>query len=291
MTTESMAGYGSAAARPASLVIPNAAVFTQATTAGDITGDYPSLYLPYVGSLSAAQIVAEGEEIKESDTHAKELAVKTQKVALLNVFTNESNATADGNATAGGSGADVVTVITEGMRKSITEKINAIFWQNPAPTDGQPESKPTGLFNYPGIIQGGNITNKLDPIIDAIAQVSANGGTPTALVMGYGTWAYLLKMRYAEGQPMINPDVANEPTPALFGVPVYLDNMAPDGKILVNSSKDVYSASGQITVSRTDDRYFEKDSFGVRITVRIGWGIPYPNHLAVLTVNQTTTTK
>ena len=80
--------------------------------------------------------------------------------------------------------------------------------------------------------------------------------------------------------------MANTPTPALFGLPVHLDGMAPDGKILVNSVGDVYSATGDINIARTDDRYFERDSFGVRLTFRFGWGVPYPDHLAVITVNK-----
>ena len=172
------------------------------------------------------------------------------------------------------------------MKKTIIDKANAILWQNPAPTEGKPETAPTGLFNYPGIIQGGNITNTLDPIVDAIASISTNGGAPTGLVMNYGVWAYLLKLRDAEGRLIISPDVANTPTPALFGLPVHLDGMAPDGKILVNSIGDVYSATGDINIARTDDRYFERDSFGVRLTFRFGWGVPYPDHLAVITVNK-----
>ena len=259
-------------------------------------GDSPSLYVPYIGTRAAASIVAEGAAINESDTKPLELAIRTQKVAVLNVFSNESGAqSAASNGNVGGSGIDVVGMLTDGMKKTIIDKANAILWQNPAPTEGKPETAPTegkpetaptGLFNYPGIIQGGNITNTLDPIVDAIASISTNGGAPTGLVMNYGVWAYLLKLRDAEGRLIISPDVANTPTPALFGLPVHLDGMAPDGKILVNSIGDVYSATGDINIARTDDRYFERDSFGVRLTFRFGWGVPYPDHLAVITVNK-----
>lgn len=280
-------GFGSVSSAPAKQIIPDAGVFAQTTIAGSVQGDSPSLYVPYIGTSAAASIVAEGAAINESDTKPLELAIRTQKVAVLNVFSNESGAqSAASNGNVGGSGIDVVGMLTDGMKKAIIDKANAILWQNPAPTEGKPETAPTGLFNYPGIIQGGNITNTLDPIVDAIASISTNGGAPTGLVMNYGVWAYLLKLRDAEGRLIISPDVANTPTPALFGLPVHLDGMAPDGKILVNSIGDVYSATGDINIARTDDRYFEHDSFGVRLTFRFGWGVPYPDHLAVITVNK-----
>lgn len=209
-------GFGSVSSAPAKQIIPDAGVFAQTTIAGSVQGDSPSLYVPYIGTSAAASIVAEGAAINESDTKPLELAIRTQKVAVLNVFSNESGAqSAASNGNVGGSGIDVVGMLTDGMKKTIIDKANAILWQNPAPTEGKPETAPTGLFNYPGIIQGGNITNTLDPIVDAIASISTNGGAPTGLVMNYGVWAYLLKLRDAEGRLIISPDVANTPTPRI----------------------------------------------------------------------------
>ena len=180
-------GFGSVSSAPAKQIIPDAGVFAQTTIAGSVQGDSPSLYVPYISTRAAASIVAEGAAINESDTKPLELAIRTQKVAVLNVFSNESGAqSAASNGNVGGSGIDVVGMLTDGMKKTIIDKANAILWQNPAPTEGKPETAPTGLFNYPGIIQGGNITNTLDPIVDAIASISTNGGAPNGLVMNYG---------------------------------------------------------------------------------------------------------
>lgn len=290
MATTALGGFGSVSSAPATSILPDAAIYKLTNIAGVIQGDNPALYVPYNSTRPAAQIVKEGAEITESDTQPLEMAIRTQKVAILSVFSNESNAQSTGEPSyVGGNGTDVVGMITTGLTTSIIQKMNAIFWQNPAPESGKPESVPTGLFNYPGIVKGGNITDALDPIIDAMATVSNNGGTPTHLVMNYGSWAYLLKMRLADGTPQIAPDVANAPTPTLFGLPVYLDPMAPDGKILIHSMPAVYSATGPINAQRSSERYFERDSFGMRLTVRIGWGVPYPDRLAVVTINKTTT--
>lgn len=282
----SMSGYGDVSTAPASQTIPDAAVLTGTNVVGKVYGDNPSMYLPYVSQNTAAEIVAEGAEIKEGEAAANQLAIQTQKVAVLQVFTNESAARSTGTPnTVGGEGGQITTLLSTSLQRALITKANAILWQNPAPAEGKPESKPTGLFNYPGTIQGGTITNKLDPIVDAIAQISTNGGTPTTLVMNYGTWAYLLKLRDGDGTLVIAPDVANAPAPQLFGLTVRLDTMAPDNKILVYGPQDVYSSVSDVAGARTTDRYFERDSFAVRFTFRFGWGIPYPDHLAVVPVN------
>lgn len=128
MTVTALPGFGSVSSAPAKQIIPDAGVFAQTTIAGSVQGDSPSLYVPYIGTRAAASIVAEGADINESDTKPLELAIRTQKVAVLNVFSNESGAqSAASNGTAGGSGIDVVGMLTDGMKKTIIDKANAIL--------------------------------------------------------------------------------------------------------------------------------------------------------------------
>ena len=125
---------------------------------------------------------------------------------MLNVFSNESGAqSAASNGTAGGSGIDVVGMLTDGMKKTIIDKANAILWQNPAPAEGKPQTAPTGLFNYPGIIQGGNITDTLDPIVDAIS-LTLSYQSPTALLQDIaelGIWQALRPSNEAAAQEIV----------------------------------------------------------------------------------------
>lgn len=143
-------GFGSVSSAPAKQIIPDAGVFAQTTIAGSVQGDSPSLYVPYIGTRAAASIVAEGAAINESDTKPLELAIRTQKVAVLNVFSNESGAqSAASNGNVGGSGIDVVGMLTDGMKKTIIDKANAILWQNPAPRKASPRPRPPACSTTP----------------------------------------------------------------------------------------------------------------------------------------------
>lgn len=258
-------------------IIPNALVLTQTTVAQRIEGDTPSLNVPYVSTAPAAQIIAEGDEIPEGGGQLSQMAIHTQKVAVLTAITNEA-ALSD----------DVKSLISQGMARAVTDKADAVFLQAPAPSDGKVGV--TGLFNYPGIptvgtivVSGANRTG-LDAIIDAIASISSSNGTPSAIIMGYGTWAGLLKMRLGDGTPQISPDVSNTPTPSLFGIPVVLNAQAPNGKIAVIDQREIIAAVGQITAAATSDRYFERDTSAMRSTFRFGFGIIHPDRCAIVTV-------
>lgn len=257
---------------PAEKVIPSALVFTHTTVGGHIEGDTPSLNVPYVSSTPAAEIVAEGNEIPENDGAISVLPIHTRKVAVLNAITNEASLD-DG----------IKNILSQGMLRAVIAKADAVFLQNPTPDTGQ--AGVTGLFNIPGIPIAGNIEDSLDPLIDAIASISGHNGTPTNIIMGYGTWAKLLKLRLADGAPQISPDVANAPTPVLFGVPVTLNAQTPDDKIIVTDRSEIISAAGDITAASSGERYFERDTSAMRATFRFGFGVIHPDRLAIVTTN------
>lgn len=259
---------------PPDEIIPDALILTLTTIGGRIEGDAPSLNVPYVGTEGAAQIVAEGDEIPDGGIAVSELHVATRKVATITALSNE--ATYEPN---------VKDMIASGVARSVTVKANVVFLQNPAPEEGQ--TGVTGLFNQPGAIDAGTIDGAktgLDPIIDGIATISTNGGTPTHIIMAYGTWAQLLKLKTTQGRALISPDTANAPVPQLFGLPVILTAQAPDGKIMVTCQSEIISAVGQITAASSDQRYFERDTTLLRSTFRFGYGVIHADRLARITV-------
>lgn len=258
-------------------IIPDALVMKLTTIGGRIEGDAPSLNVPYVGTEANAQIVAEGDEIPDGGIAVSELHITTRKVATITAISNEATFE-----------PDVKTMIANGVARSVAVKANAVFLQNPAPTEGQ--AGVTGLFNYPGVVDAGTIDNAntgLDPIIEGIAQISTNGGTPTHIIMSYGTWAQLLKMKTIQGLSQISPDAANAPVPQLFGLPVILTAQAPNNEIMVTCQQEIISAVGNISAASSDQRYFEKDTTLIRSTFRFGFGIIHPNRLAKINVTLT----
>lgn len=259
---------------PATTIVPEALILSQATYGARVEGDAGTLTIPYVSTPPAAQVVKEAAEIPDGNAQTAEITVTTQKVASLQVLSNEVKYR-----------TELQDMIVEGLRRSVTDRADAVFLQNTAPEAGHPATHPTGLFNYPGIIQGDTITNTLDPLIDAIGKIATNNGIPSALIMNAATWAQLLQLKYADGRPVIDPSAANSPAPVLYGVPVTLNGQAPTGKILINSIREVVAAYGPVNAANSQDRYFENDSFAIRSTLRLGWGVIHPNRLAVITVN------
>ena len=83
-------------------------------------------------------------------------------------------------------------------------------------------------------------------------------------------------------------DIANSPTPAIYGIPIILNMQTPAGTILLNDSSQVLSAASQAAAT-SDQAYFANDSLAIRVTMRLGFGVLRPNRLARLTVNTATT--
>lgn len=256
--------------------IPEALVLTQTTVSGTVQGDQPSVRIAYVDQDPDPEVVAEGGDIDAKDPKLSELVVNTQKVGIITVVSNEAY-----------SYTNATRLLGNSLSRAIASKANRLFLQNAAPAEGQ--TGITGLANYPGIIDGGTITDRLTPLIDAIATIATNGGTPTAILAGYDAWAWLLKLAYADGTPQISPDVANSPTPQLYGLPIVLNAQMPANTLIVIDRTQIVSAAGNVVTAVSSERYFEKDSVGLRVTFRFGYGILRPNRIAKLTTGTAAT--
>jgi HK97 family phage major capsid protein len=275
INTSQMEGVFDAVGFAPADAIPNALILSLSTVSKPIEGDASALKVPYVATPPAAQIVAEGEEIDEGGAKPAVLKVYTRKVAVIERITNETTAE-----------TEVQNMLAASMQRAITDKADAVFLQN-KPDAG--DTAPTGLFETTGAVDGGIITNALDPIVTALGTVAANGASPTAIVMNHATWATLLLLKFADGRPMIAPSVADAPAPVLYGVPVVLNKMAPANKIAIIDKADIISAVGAVAMKGSEQRYFEQDSYAIRGTFRSGWGVIHPNRLAIITVNTTAT--
>lgn len=224
--------------------------------------------LAFVSEDVAANIVKEGQQIAEGDPALSELIVRTSKIAVLSNMSNESYESAVASS-----------LVTESARRAVTKKADAVLLAN-AVTEGQP----TGLANLEGIvtIAGGKYAD-LNPILEAIGSVAANGATPTALVMNYATWTQLLKLTAKDGRSLISPDVANAAQPVLFGVPVVLNAAAPADSVLVLDAAEIVASYSDVTTAVSTDALFAYDSVQIRLTMRLGFGVIRPNRIAKVT--------
>ena len=252
-------------------VVPTALIMTATTIMGQVEGDSPTARIAYVSVDPEAGITPEGEEITASDPTVSQLIIGTQKVSDLTILSNE--AARNENAR---------PIFLESLMRSIVAKADRLFLGAPA-GDGNTPNKIVGLTNYTGIIDGGNMGTKLDAIIDGIATISGNGGTPTAILMGYDAWAYILKLTGSDKRPLISPDVANSPQPTLFGLPIVLNGRMPANTIIIIDKNELVSAVGPVYAASSEDRYFDRDSMAIRATFRFGYGILHPNRIAKIT--------
>lgn len=197
--------------------------------------------------------------------------VHTHKIAVLTPISNEA-----------AEYTQTTSLIQAGMVKAITGKADRLLLQG-----DQGDIK--GLALTPDMIDAGDINEAtgLTPLLDAIGKVGDNGGSPTGIIMGYGTWANLLKLNDKNNRPLIATDVDNSPTPAIYGIPIILNMQTPAGTILLNDSSQVLSAVSQAAIASSDQAYFANDSIALRVTMRLGFGVLRPNRLARLTVNKT----
>lgn len=272
---------------PSREVIGQSLVYELATDCGSIEGDEPVVSIPVILPMTAAQIITEGEEIPETDALMQSIDIRTYKVSILSAASNEI-------ALYGDSAPEIQQMLGDAMLKSVTDKADAILLQNMPTTDGEGNKKgPTGLFNAPGITTGFTITtgntipNALSPLIDALADISSKNARPTHLVMNFGTWAKLLNLKYADGRPIIAPDVANSPTPVIYGIPVVINAQAPDNKILINDKNVVYAAVSSVRASSSEHSKFNSDATTFRTTFRFGFGCTNPERLAIVDVATT----
>lgn len=269
---------------PAADVIGDALITTHATQGPAIEGDAPMVHVPFVADDATALIVDEGDEITPSEPVLAELTYRTFKVALLTRLSREAST----HTTA----ANLVGVSAQ---RAMVNKLDNLFLNGqPAPddSDGFPTIKPgqeglTGILNAKGVVIDPTPVSDatgLDPLLDTLGKIGANGGQPDALIMSYRAWSELLKIKGGDKLPLISRDVANSPTPTIFGLPVVINSAMPDTYLFVCDSTQIYASASQINVATSDQVFFTSDSVALRLTCRVGWGIIHENRLGIVKI-------
>lgn len=257
--------------------VPEALILdTRVATQGpEIVGDFPTLHVPIALADPTAVITKEAEVIAESEAAFSELVINTSKISLLTSMSNESLTSSDG--------ADL---LSQGASRSMANKADAVFLNG----DGA-NGTPKGISLYDDLtkVNSTDITaDGLYPILDAIAAVTDNGGTPTSLLMRYSTWAKLLKLKGSDNRPLISPDVQTMAAPVLFGLPIILNRQVPADAVMVIDAANVIASVSQVSVATSDGALFAQDATALRMTQRIGFGLKFPNQCGLVTYTEKT---
>jgi HK97 family phage major capsid protein len=164
------------------------------------------------------------------------------------------------------------------------KKANQAFLAQVAPT-APAVAPPTGLINTGGIVGGGAVADNLDALVDLVAQLEANGGTPTGIILDPLAWASLRKFKTATNSEVgILGAGTNDAQKMLLDLPVTVTNALSANSGLVVDRTAVVSAVGPVNVATDDSVYFTSDGVALRATWRIGWNTVRPNRIGKFTV-------
>lgn len=252
-------------------MLSEALIVQAATKAGTVEGDTPRVLVPYVAADPTAGFVAEGAPIDLSDVGADQIAIDTDKIAVV---TRVSRELVDQNGAA--------ERIANSLRRSVTAKADAAFLTN--------ASNPTGLLAVAGIGTAGDLANTTNTDVfaayDAVALIEADGGTATHVMVNPLDWAVLSKLPTATGSNQsLLANVHDAAARSLAGVPVIVHAAVTQGTALMLDRSEVVAAYGELELARSDDAFFTYDAVAIRATWRIGWNIVRPARLQKLTID------
>lgn len=271
-TTSAKAWAPDASEFAASEAVPEALILSTSTVAGKIEGDAPMLRVAYVDD-DAAQFSAEGDVIPEANPALNEVAVSTGKVTQL-VRLSREQYEQPGTA----------SELSVSVRRAVTKAANTAYLQQAAPV-APAVTPPAGLLSATGIVAGGAISTDLDPLVDLMADLEANGASTSHILVDPLGWAALRKIKTTTGAATALLGAGTtDATRMLLDVPVLVTGAMPANTGLVIDRSAIVSAVGTVQVASSDAPYFASDSIALRCTWRFGAAVVRPDRLGTFTV-------
>jgi HK97 family phage major capsid protein len=248
-------------------VVPTALILQTSTVAGDVDGDQPAVRVAYVNDADSAEYVAEGTPANEDDPELDEIEVRTKKIVRLVSLSAEQFRK-----------EQTAEQIAESVARDIVAKADRSYIND--------SGGPTGLANVSDVIDGGMIGSDLDALVDLIADIETNGGTPSHIVLHPYAWAEVKKLKVATDskQSLVGAGVSDA-EPRLLSLPVVRSRfVAPDTGLVLDSSA-IISAVGPVQVAVSEHALFSSDAVQLRATWRIGWGVVRPDRIGTFSVD------
>lgn len=258
---------------------------------------------PLCSSLNVTTTSIELDQITLGTTAGwtAELATKPESTSLTLASVTASIFTAAGLATISNQLlADSNPAVDQLAVRDLAKRLVAL--EETAFLAGSGTGQPLGILNTPGLltqtqtVAGASASGGiLDSVLDGIAQVQTNYGTPTAIVMHPRTWTVILKDKgssgvYTYGSPSnatVNSPLLQQgrtvftgPDRTLWGVPVILSNRVPtnlgggtnESRIIIGDFSEALILDRQgITVDESPHVYFTSNQTVFRAEERVGF--------------------
>ncbi|QFS91151.1 Phage capsid family protein [Mycobacterium sp. THAF192] len=252
--------------------VPDALILETSTVAGTVEGDSPLVRVQYIDDATAS-FSAEGTLITDSDPGLSEVAVATGKVAQVVKLSREQFAQPNASE-----------LLSASVRRAVTKAGNLAYIAQVAPTPPA-VTPPPGLLNISGIVDGGDIADDLDGLVDLLATLASNGAEPSHLVMSPTAWASLRKFKVGvDFNSTLLGTGATDAQKFLLDLPVLVTAAAPADTGLVIDKTAVVSAVGDVQVATSEHAFFSSDTVAIRATWRFGAGVVKPNRIGKFTV-------
>lgn len=257
-------------------VVPEALILQHSNVAGVIEGDRPSLNVAFIND-DDAQFTAENDPIPEATPDLDEVVVRTAKITQLVRLSNEQQRQ-----------QGTEQRLATSANRAVVKKANEAFLTQPAPTSPN-DTPPAGIVNIAGIVEGDEISTNLDPLVDLVAQLEANKGTPSGIIVGPQVWAALRKLKTATGhETTILGAGTHDAQKMLLDLPVTVSNALAANTGIILDKTAIASAVGPVHVFGSEHAYFNSDGYGIRVTWRIGWNLVHPDRIGTFTIAEPT---
>lgn len=253
-------------------IVPQALILQCSTVGGEIDGDAPSLHVAYVND-DDAEFVAEAAELHEGEPALAEVVVHTAKISLLVPLSNEQ-----------WNQDNTASLLNTSVARAITKRADQAFVQQVAPTTPA-VAPPAGLLHVAGTVAGDPVVGSLDALVDLIAQLEANGSTPSHIITDPLGWAEVQKLKTGAdyNSSLLGAGTTDAPR-MLLSLPVVVNRYATPYSGVVVDKTAVASAVGQVRVATSEHALFSSDSVQLRATWRIGWNVVRPERVGTFTI-------
>lgn len=250
-------------------VIPDALLLQCSTIAGSIEGDQPSIRCAYVVDAESAAYVNEAATIDSDEPTLDEVVLHAKRISrLVTLSTQQYRQT------------ETATQVSQSVARDIVQKADNAFLGD---ASNQPS---TGLLNVPNVVDGGEVTDNLDALVDLVATLENNGARPSSIIVDPLTWAALRKLKV--GGDQLNASLLGAGTtdavPMLLSLPVLRSRWLPANTGMVIDRSQIVSAVSPVEVAVSEHAAFTSHAVILRATWAVGWAVVRPDRLGRFTV-------
>jgi len=254
------------------IAVPDALILQTSTVAASIEGDAAVVRVQYVDDATAG-FFGEGTIIDTAEPDLSECLVYSGKIAQVIRLSREQFTQ-----------PNAANLLSTSVARAVTKAGNLAYVNQVVPTPPA-LSPPAGLLHVDGIVNGGEIADDLDVLVDMLATLATNGSEPSHILMSPTAWASLRKLKIGvDFNSTLLGTGATDAQKFLLDLPVIVSPAAPADTGCVIDKNAVVSAVGNVQVAQSEHAFFNSDSIAIRCTWRFGANVVKPERIGKFTV-------